>query len=71
MNTAKSIRKQQEFYGDEPNSATRGAINYSLEGSKSFDYKTSITERLEGNNLEKGDAEIVVPLKYLRNFWRI
>ena len=25
---------------------------------------------LEGNNVEKDDLEIVVPLKYLSNFWR-
>ena len=37
---------------------------------ESFDYKTSITGKLEGNNLEKDDVEIVVSLKYLSNFWR-
>ena len=34
-----------------------------------FDYKTSITEKLEGNNAEK-NPEIVVPLEHLSNFWR-
>ena len=43
--------------------------NYSIKDSKSFDYKTSITGKLEGNNTEK-EVEIVVPLKYLSNFWR-
>ena len=37
---------------------------------ESFDYKTSITGKLEGNNVEKDDIEIVVLLKYLSNFWR-
>ena len=37
---------------------------------KSFDYKTSITGKLEGNVVEKESVEIVVPLKYLSNFWR-
>ena len=44
-------------------------INYSIKDSKSFDYKRSITGKLEGNNREK-EVEIVVPLKHLSNFWR-
>ena len=35
----------------------------------SFDYKTSITKKLEGNNVEKDDVEIVVPFKFLSNFY--
>ena len=74
MNAVKIIRKQQEVYGiiteTKQNNATRGRVNYSLEGSKSFDYKTSITGKLEGNNVEKDEDEIAVPLKYLSNFWR-
>ena len=58
------------YYRDEPNSGAVGHINYSIKDSKSFDYKTSITGKLEGNNVEKDDVEIVVPLKYLSNFWR-
>ena len=38
----------------------------SINNSKSFDYKTSITRRLEGN-IEK-EVEIGVPLKHLSNF---
>ena len=38
-----------------------GNINYSIKDSKSFDYKTSITVKLEGNNVEKDDIEIAVP----------
>ena len=41
-------------------------MNYSIKGSKSFDYKTSITIRLEDNNTEK-EIEIFVPLKHLNN----
>ena len=41
-----------------------------IKDSKSFNYKTSITGKLEGGNLEKDDVKIVVPLKYLNNFWR-
>ena len=60
------------YYRDEPNSGADGendSINYSIENSKSFEYKTSITGKLEGNNTEK-EVEIVVPLKHLSNFWR-
>ena len=44
------------YYRDEPNSSIGSGndnINYSVEDSKSFDYKTSITGKLEGNNTEK------------------
>ena len=61
------------YYRDEPNEESTGggndAIKYSIRNSKSFDYKTSITGTLECDNTEK-EAEIVVPLKHLSNFWR-
>ena len=61
------------YYRDEPNEEStgggNGAIKYSIRNSKSFDYKTSITGTLEGDNTEK-EAEIVVPLKHLSNFWK-
>ena len=56
------------YYRDEPNSGAEGDINYSIRDSKSFYYKTSITGKLENNNVEKDGVEIVVPLKYLSNF---
>ena len=34
------------YYRDEPNSGAEGNINYYIIGSKSFDYKKRITERL-------------------------
>ena len=60
------------YYRDEPSSGIGGEnnnVNYSIKDSESFDYKTSITGKLEGINTN--DAEIVVPLKHLSNFWRI
>ena len=60
------------YYRDEPDSGIGGKnnnVNYSIKDSKSFDYKTSITGKLEGINTTK-DAEIFLPLKYLSNFWR-
>ena len=54
-------------YRDEPNSV---AVGNSIKNSKSFDHKTSITGKFEGNNVEKDD-EIVVPLEHLSNFWKL
>ena len=72
MCIAKIIQRHQEIYGIiiEPNSGANDNINYSIKNSKSFEYKTNITGKLENNNVEKGGVQIVVPLKYLSNFWR-
>ena len=56
------------YYRDEPNSGAVKNINYSIENSKFFHYKTSITVKLEGNNIEKDDVEIVVPSKFFKQF---
>ena len=73
-NYRKTTGSLWNYYRDEPDSGSDGAgnsrINYSIKDSKSFDYNTSITGKLEDGNVEKGDAKIVVPLKYLSNFWR-
>ena len=62
------------YYRDEPKDHDEGdgnnAINISVRGSKSFDYKTKIVGSLAAGELEKDDAEIAIPLKYLGNFWR-
>ena len=42
-------------------------INYSIKNSKSFNFKTDITGKLEGIN-RRTNVEIVVPLEYLNNF---
>ena len=57
------------YYRDEPNSDAVGNVNYCIKDSK-YNYKTSITGKLESNNAEKDDVEIVVPLKYLSKVWR-
>ena len=69
-NYSKTSESFWNYYRDESNSGEVGNINYSIKGSKSFDYKTSITGKLENNNAEKEGVEIVVPLKYLSIFWR-
>ena len=39
------------YYRDEPNNGTEENINYSIKNSKSFNYKTSITGKLEGKKV--------------------
>ena len=72
-NYIKTTGSLWNYYRDEPNSGLGDAnnnINYSIEDSKFLDYKTSITRKLEGDNVEKQYIKIFVPIKYLRNFWR-
>ena len=71
-NYSKTTGSFWNYYRDEPNSGLGGAdnkISYSIKDSKYYDYKTSITGKLEGNNTEK-EVGIVVSLKYLSNFCR-
>ena len=71
-NYKKTTRILWNYYRDEPNSGIGGRnnnVNYSIKNWKSFDYTTSITEKLEGIDRTK-DVKIVVPLRYLSNFWR-
>ena len=69
-NYRKTTASLWNYYRDKPNSGAVGNINYSIKHSKSFDYKTSITGKLEVINVEKDDMEIAVLLKYLNKFWR-
>ena len=71
-NYRKTTGSLWNYYRHEPNSGSDGVgnNNSSIKDSKSFDYKTSITRKIEGNNVDKEEVEIVVPLKYLDNFWR-
>ena len=47
----------------------RNETNDDIEDSESFKSKIKITEKTPDNDNEK-DVEIMVPLKYLSNFWR-
>ena len=62
------------YYRDEPKDLDEGdgdnAVNISIRGSNSFDYKTKIVGSLAAGELEKDDVENAIPLKYLGNFWR-
>ena len=55
------------YYRDEPNSGAEGKTDYSIKDSKSFDYKTKITRRIEGNNTEK-EVKVVVSLNKSKQF---
>ena len=70
-NYRKTTGSLWNYYRDEPTSGSDGVannrINYSIRDSKSFDYKTSSTRKLEGKNVEKDDVKIVFPLKYAIN----
>ena len=52
-NYRKTTRTLWNYYRDEPTSGTEGNINHSIKDSKSFNYKTSIAGKLEGNNVEE------------------
>ena len=39
-------------------------INFSIRGSKSFDYKTNVTKGLQSSNTGKG-VKIVVPIQII------
>ena len=60
-NYAKTSGSLWQYYRDEPNN--------NLANSKSFKFKVKITGKTPAADNEK-DVEIMVPLKYLSNFWR-
>ena len=60
-NYAKTSGSLWEYYIDEPND--------NLADSESFKSKIKITGK-NPNNSKRKDVEIMVPLKYLSNFWR-
>ena len=60
-NYAKTSGSLWQYYRDEPNN--------NLANSESFKFKVKITGKTPNVDNEK-DVEIMVPLKYLSNFWR-
>ena len=62
-NYAKTTGSLWQYFRDEP------TTDDDIEDSESFKYKTKITGKTRNDNNEK-DVEIMVPLKYLNNFWR-
>ena len=67
MNTVKTIEKRLEVHGIIKEMSQTVAIII----IQSFNNKTSIAGKLEGNDVEKEDIKIVAPLKYLINFCRV
>ena len=62
-NYSKTTDSFWNYYRDQANSGEGKNINYSIK-------KTKITGRLEGDNTEKENVQIVAPLKHLSIFWR-
>ena len=62
-NYAKTSGSLWQYFRDEP------VDDDDIEDSKSFKSKTKITGKTPNDGNEK-DVEIMVPLKYLSNFWR-
>ena len=62
-NYAKTAGSLWQYFRDEP------VANDDIEDSKSFKSKIKITGKTPNDDNEK-DVEIMVPLKYLSNFWR-
>ena len=60
-NYVKTSESLWQYYKDEPNG--------NLANSESFKFKVKITGKTPAVDNEK-DVEIMVPLKYLSNFWR-
>ena len=60
-NYAKTSGSLWQYFRDEPDD--------DIEDSESLKFKVKITGKTPNNNNEK-DGEIMVPLKYLSNFWR-
>ena len=60
-NYSKTSRSLWQYYKDEPNN--------NLADSESFKSKVKITGKTPAAGNTK-DVEIIVPLKYLSNFWR-
>ena len=72
INYKKTTGSLWNYYRDEPNSSTDDDnITHSMLNLESFDYKANFMENgVTNNNLTKNNVKVVVPLKYLSNFWR-
>ena len=62
-NYRKTTGSLWNYYRDEPS-------NPLSSNSESFKYKTSIVGKTPQNNDSLTSAKVVIPLKYLSNFWR-
>ena len=70
-NYIKTLESLWQCYGDEPTLNNNGAITHfpaPNNNGVSFKFRRKIAGRTESNGANI--VEIIVPLKYLRNFWR-
>ena len=63
-NYRKTTGSLWNYYRDKPNNPL--SSNF-----ESFKYKTSIVGKTPENNDLLTNAKVVIPLKHLRNFWRV
>ena len=74
-NYRKTTGSFRNYYRNEPNSGynnnDRDKIHHSIKDSISFNYKTSIIGKLQNNENKIENIKIVLPLKYLGNFWKV
>ena len=66
-NYSKISRSLWQYYRYEPALTDDGAIDDFPGNSTSFRFKQKITGQTDNDNTK--DVEIMVPLKYLNNFW--
>ena len=73
-NYADSSGSLYQFKSDEfPMNSAGNPLNVALDNSTSFKYKASLLEKADdadGNDRSLKNAKIVVPIKYLSNFFR-
>ena len=70
-NYRKTTGNLWNYCRDEPNSDTDdNELKHSIINSKSFNYNANFIGSVTHNNLTKNDVKIVIPLKYLSNFWK-
>ena len=66
-NYSKTCGSLWQYYGDEPPLTNAGIVDFP-DNSVSFKLKQKLTSQTRVN--DRKTAEIMVPLKYLANFWR-
>ena len=73
MKIAVIIQIHQEVYGSLSDEVPVNNDDLTIDNSQSFKCKATLVEKIANHNDGKSsvkDAKIVVPLKYLSNFWR-
>ena len=69
MNIVIIILILQEVYGILKRDEIEGDVDLTTDNASSFKYKVNLIGNTENNAIKNG-VKIVIPLKYLSNFWR-